>query len=269
MFEGLLPSNWSIYAITAANGEESSYGIYCPGYYPAPPPEFLTCLGDVFSISWMEDSDLHDMSQETLQQQYEVVRRRTGYDYEDMSHVMQYGNMELSKELLSSYVGTNAANDNYATNNNIEEYPSMIPRVFDQREATLLHFWHKYQEAPDGSDKKVEAHRDLLRLHSHIRHVDRSLNHIASTLFGDENAANAMKHVRPSGQPLVDDWDCLKGLVEAYEKQCGGLSWYGKKYTRVIANMCNAGINVEQMIGASTGACSSRTPGSLQNELDK
>jgi legumain len=55
MFEGLLPSNWSIYAITAANGEESSYGIYCPGYYPAPPPEFLTCLGDVFSISWMED----------------------------------------------------------------------------------------------------------------------------------------------------------------------------------------------------------------------
>jgi legumain len=63
--------------------------------------------------------------------------------------------------------------------------------------------------------------------------------------------------------------------VEAYEKQCGGLSWYGKKYTRVIANMCNAGINVEQMIGASTRACSSRTTtttptrGSLQNEFDK
>jgi legumain len=56
---------------------------------------------------------------------------------------MQYGNMELSKELLSSYLGTNAANDNYATSINIEEYPSMIPRAFDQREATLLHFWHK------------------------------------------------------------------------------------------------------------------------------
>ncbi|KAB5543896.1 hypothetical protein DKX38_012008 [Salix brachista] len=232
MFEGLLPSNWSIYAITAANGEESSYGVYCPEFYPYPPSEFSTCLGD--------------------------VRRRTGFDYDqETSHVMQYGNMELSKELLSLYIGTNAANDNYtSSSNNVEEYPSTIPRAFDQREATLLHFLHKYQKAPDGSAKKVEAHRDLVGIHSHIRHVNRSINHIAAALFGDENAANAMKFVRPSGQPLVDDWDCLKELVRAYEKQCGGLSWYGKKYTRVIANMCNAGINVEQMIGASTGACS-------------
>ncbi|KAJ6690771.1 hypothetical protein OIU85_006962 [Salix viminalis] len=250
MFEGLLPSNWSIYAITAANGEESSYGVYCPEFYPYPPSEFSTCLGDIFSISWMEDSDVHDTSQETLQQQYEVVRRRTGFDYEETSHVMQYGNMELSKELLSLYIGTNAANDNYSSGNstnNIEEYPSRIPRAFDQREATLLHFLHK-----------VEAHRELVGIHSHIRHVDRSINHIAAALFGDhENDANAMiNFVRPSGQPLVDDWDCFKELVRAYEKQCGGLSWYGKKYTRAIANMCNAGINVEQMIGAATGACS-------------
>ncbi|KAJ6428594.1 hypothetical protein OIU84_020303 [Salix udensis] len=262
MFEGLLPSNWSIYAITAANGKESSYGVYCPEFYPYPPSEFSTCLGDIFSISWMEDSDLHDTSQETLQQQYEVVRRRTGFDYEETSHVMQYGNMELSKELLSLYIGTNAADDNYSSgnSNNIEEYPSRIPRsAFDQREATLLHFLHKYQRAPDGSAKKAEAHRDLVGIHSHMRHVDRSINHIAAALFGDhdQNDANAMiNFARPSGQPLVDDWDCFKELVRAYEKQCGGLSWYGKKYTRVIANMCNAGINVEQMIGASTGACS-------------
>uniref|UniRef100_A0A6N2LPH3 Uncharacterized protein n=1 Tax=Salix viminalis TaxID=40686 RepID=A0A6N2LPH3_SALVM len=145
MFEGLLPSNWSIYAVTAANGEESSYGVYCPEFYPYPPSEFSTCLGDVFSISWMEDSDVHDTSQETLQQQYEVVRRRTGFDYEETSHVMQYGNMELSKELLSLYIGTNAADDNSTGNstNNIEEHPSRIPRAFDQREATLLHFLHK------------------------------------------------------------------------------------------------------------------------------
>ncbi|CAK7323789.1 unnamed protein product [Dovyalis caffra] len=245
MFEGLLPSNWSIYAVTAANAEESSYGIYCPGDYPTPPQNFL--------LAW--EIDLHDMSQETLQQQYEVVRRRTGFDYEDRSHVMQYGNMELIKDLLSVYMGTNPANDNYTVNIGIEAYPSMIPRAFDQRDATLLYFWHRYSKAPDGSDKKAEAHKDLLRLHSHIRHVDRSINHIAAILFGDENAANLMKFVRPSGQPLVDDWDCLKGLVKAYEKQCGALSWYGKKYTRVIANMCNGGIEVEQMTVASTKAC--------------
>lgn len=55
MFEGLLPNNWNIYAVTAANAEESSYAAYCPDYSPPPPPEFDTCLGDVFSISWLED----------------------------------------------------------------------------------------------------------------------------------------------------------------------------------------------------------------------
>lgn len=55
MFEGLLPSNLSIYAVTASNAVENSWGTYCPGHYPYPPPDYDTCLGDLFSISWMED----------------------------------------------------------------------------------------------------------------------------------------------------------------------------------------------------------------------
>lgn len=66
----------------------------------------------------------------------------------------------------------------------------------------------------------MEAHRDLVGIHSHIRHVDRSINHIAAALFGDDNAATAMmKFVRPSGQPLVDDWDCFKELVSLHTLQ--------------------------------------------------
>ena len=30
MFEGLLPSNLGVYAVTASNSEESSWGTYCP-----------------------------------------------------------------------------------------------------------------------------------------------------------------------------------------------------------------------------------------------
>lgn len=54
MFEGLLSSNLNIYATTASNAEESSYGTYCPGDQSVP-AEFDTCLGDLYSISWMED----------------------------------------------------------------------------------------------------------------------------------------------------------------------------------------------------------------------
>ncbi|CAI0409120.1 unnamed protein product [Linum tenue] len=55
IFEGLLPEGLNIYATTASNAEESSWGTYCPGDYPSPPPEYETCLGDLYSIAWMED----------------------------------------------------------------------------------------------------------------------------------------------------------------------------------------------------------------------
>ncbi|CAI7917681.1 unnamed protein product, partial [Closterium sp. NIES-53] len=55
IFEGLLPPNIHIYATTAANAEESSWGTYCPGMNPPPPIEYETCLGDLYSVAWMED----------------------------------------------------------------------------------------------------------------------------------------------------------------------------------------------------------------------
>lgn len=55
IFEGLLPEGLNIYATTASNAEESSWGTYCPGETPSLPPEFDTCLGDLYSVAWMED----------------------------------------------------------------------------------------------------------------------------------------------------------------------------------------------------------------------
>lgn len=42
----------SVYAATASNPVESSYGCYCDS------EKFdYTCLGDEFSVAWMEDID--------------------------------------------------------------------------------------------------------------------------------------------------------------------------------------------------------------------
>lgn len=55
MFEGLLNAELPIYVTTAANAHESSWGTYCPGMAPSPPPEFTTCLGDLYSVAWLEE----------------------------------------------------------------------------------------------------------------------------------------------------------------------------------------------------------------------
>ncbi|KAA8539312.1 hypothetical protein F0562_026004 [Nyssa sinensis] len=57
MFAGLLSEDLNIYVTTAANAVESSYGTYCPDDDPNVPPEYDTCLGDLYSVSWMEDSN--------------------------------------------------------------------------------------------------------------------------------------------------------------------------------------------------------------------
>ena len=81
MFENLLASNVNIYATTASNGEESSYACYYD-------KKRETYLGDLYSVVWMEDSDVEQLDQESLFEQFLITQNRT-----NTSHVMQFGDL--------------------------------------------------------------------------------------------------------------------------------------------------------------------------------
>ena len=66
MFEGLLPENLNIYVLTAANAHESSYATYCPPDDEVKGQNIQTCLGDLFSVNWMEDSEGANLAKESL-----------------------------------------------------------------------------------------------------------------------------------------------------------------------------------------------------------
>ncbi|CAN1243392.1 Vacuolar-processing enzyme, partial [Linum perenne] len=267
IFEGLLPEGLNIYATTASNAEESSWGTYCPGDYPSPPPEYETCLGDLYSVAWMEDCDVHNLRSESLHQQYQLVKSRTSNDNSPYgSHVMQYGDLGLSKDMLDMYMGTNPANDNFS----FVEMNAITPpaKAVNQRDADLVHFWDKYRKAPEGSPRKAEAQKQILEAMSHRMHIDNSMKLIAKLLFGIQKGTEVLKTVRSAGQPLVDDWNCLKTLVRTFETHCGSLSQYGMKHMRSIANLCNAGIDKYQMGEASSQACVS-VPSSPWSSLQR
>ncbi|XP_073129424.1 LOW QUALITY PROTEIN: vacuolar-processing enzyme-like [Henckelia pumila] len=259
IFEGLLPEGLNIYATTASNAEESSWGTYCPGEYPYPPPEYETCLGDLYSISWMEDCDIHNLRTETLRQQYQLVKARTANENSYYgSHVMQYGDLKLSVGNLFTYLGTDPANDNFTFVDENSLRPSS--KAVDQRDADLLHFWHKYRKAPVDSARKVSAQKQLAEAIGHRSHIDHSVELVGKLLFGIDKGPQVLKTLRPAGQPLVDDWDCLRSMVRSFETHCGSLSQYGMKHMRSIANICNAGVKKEQMADASAQACTSSLP---------
>ena len=57
MFEGLLDKSLNIYVTTAANAEESSYGCYCDDESVVNKVQLGTCLGDLYSVNWIENLD--------------------------------------------------------------------------------------------------------------------------------------------------------------------------------------------------------------------
>ncbi len=44
-------------------------------------------------------------------------------------------------------------------------------------------------------------------------HLDNSVELIGNLLFGSEAGPSKLNALRPAGQVLVDDWDCLKSMV--------------------------------------------------------
>lgn len=56
MFDGLLDPSWNIYATTASNPAESSWGTFCPPEDTVDGVEINSCLGDLYSVNWMQVS---------------------------------------------------------------------------------------------------------------------------------------------------------------------------------------------------------------------
>ena len=61
MFENILEDDLNIYAVTAANSSESSWGTYCSPDDKVDGKSIRSCLGDLFSVNWLEDADKANM----------------------------------------------------------------------------------------------------------------------------------------------------------------------------------------------------------------
>ncbi|XP_017232099.1 legumain [Daucus carota subsp. sativus] len=254
IFEGLMPNNLSIYVQTASGVDENSWGTYCPGMDPAPPPEFMTCLGDLYSISWMEDSETHNLKKETIEQQYKKVKDRTSNSntYTAGSHVMEYGTKEIKKEKVYLYQGFDPASKNFPANR--AQAKGQMGTI-DQRDADLLFLWQMYKRSPENSIKKTEVFKQISETMAQRAHLADSINMIGKVLFDPGQSNSILNSRRAPGSPLVDDWNCLKSMVQLFEAHCGSLTQYGMKHMRAFANICNDQISLSAMEDACTAVC--------------
>ncbi|XLT58060.1 hypothetical protein HN873_050664 [Arachis hypogaea] len=263
--EGIMPTDLNVYVTTASNAEESSWGTYCPGMDPAPPPEYITCLGDLYSVSWMEDSQTHNLKKETVQQQYQSVKERTSNynNYAIGSHVMEYGDTKIKADKLSLFQGFDPASINFPPNNSI--LPPQTPvEVVNQRDADLFFMWQRYKRLEHEAEEKAQALKEIRDTVNHRNHIDGSVKLIGTLLYGPGKSSSVLESVREhAGLPLVDDWTCLKSMVRVFESHCGSLTQYGMKHMRAFANICNSGVSEASMEEACVAACGGYEPRDL------
>ncbi|KAG2408337.1 hypothetical protein LR48_Vigan01g216800 [Vigna angularis] len=262
IFEGIMPKNLNIYVTTASNAQENSWGTYCPGMNPSPPPEYITCLGDLYSVAWMEDSESHNLKKETVAQQYQSVKHRTSnlQNYGMGSHVMEYGDANITAEKLYLYQGFNPATVNFPPFN---ARPEAKMEVVNQRDADLFFMWQMYQRSNQQPEKKTDILKQITETVKHRKHLDGSVELIGVLLYGPGKASSVLQSVRTPGLPLVDDWTCLKSMVRVFETHCGSLTQYGMKHMRAFANICNSGVSETSMENACVAACGGYHAGQL------
>ena len=89
----------NIYAVTASNASQSSYAAYCGSTAKVNGTSVGSCLGDLFSVSWMEDTETNDISTETLDTQFERVKARTASG----SPVLKFGDESFMSEVIGDF----------------------------------------------------------------------------------------------------------------------------------------------------------------------
>ena len=215
----------NIYAVTASNATQSSWGAYCGSEATIDGTSIGSCLGDLFSINWMEDTEANDVSVETLQQQFDTVKTKT-----TKSPVMKFGDFSFMSEPIGDFEGT-CSNDATLTETLLAKAQhyyqkalvnteSQTSEVVDSRDHDL-HFL--YQRVV--SEGTPEAYAELEAELQHRQFVDG----LFATHF--EDVANAPE--------IPQDFDCLRVMVGGVEDLCGPFSAYSLKYIRKLANMCD------------------------------
>jgi len=222
MFEGLIRPNINVYVTTASNAVESSWGTYCPPDDMVNGKAINSCLGDLYSINWMENADAQG-PKETLQAQFLDVRTKT-----TQSHVMQYGDLSWTSEPIGNYLGENSTFKAEVVTN-----PSKSSSNVKSADIPMHLAYYKYLRA-ESTDFEVR-----MALAKQLQqHLARRL--AVDNVFMDLSLAanNVDAFSLKAKMPVVCDGRCCEKLSNAFAAQCGGWDDYALQYHRVVVNLC-------------------------------
>lgn len=233
MFDQTLPADINVMALTAANGSTSSYACYYD-------KTRRTYLGDLFSVKWMEDSDIGQVMAESLMDQFHTVRAEV-----NMSQVCMFGDQEIA----SHYTVAEFQGSEVIMNGNPSKLPAVkspLPAVpFDAVPApdVPLHIAKKNFEFAQTEEEKETSLREYGKIVFMRQFVDSIMEKFVEEVVEEENISK--KDALQATHPLRKSHKCYESVVENFHEKCFNLgqNGYPLRKLQTFVNLCESGVS--------------------------
>jgi legumain len=248
MFNKILASDLSVYAVTASTPFESSFACYEDNYAHQ-------YIGDCFSNhvrvsassrcatvsrcdnlpQWMENSDASDWATETLAAQFNAV-----HDATNTSTVCAYGDLSIANITLAQFFGVPGSSSVAAAP---RRHLSPLSEPVSSRDVPIKILQRKVMSAASSSEAAL-AQSQLQSELSARAAVDQRFATVALVLAaGDDAAAADLLAPLPRASsctdgPAASDFECAEHAFDAYSSICGGFTDYSLQYFKVLRRAC-------------------------------
>jgi len=243
MFENLIPDDTNIFVTTASNAVESSWGTYCPPDDMINGVEVGSCLGDLYSVNWMENSQAAGQ-QETLQQQFDIIVNLT-----TQSHVMKYGDESFINDPIGAFEGNlgsallgHRRHQHHESSSSASSSASQSTLV-NSRDVELHNAYYRYVRAAARSDESRSAYARLSAILAARQSADDFADQLVRSVIPSSVADTSSFFGSPSPSAITQCDTCCKNAEAAVRDYCGGFSDYSMQYMRVVFNLCENGNN--------------------------
>jgi len=241
MFSGSLPKDISIYATTASNPKESSWGTYCSvlgheSYVDG--KDLQTCLGDLYSVNWMENVEQNPSMVETLLAQYMIVKNETAPPKKPTpgrpggSHVMQYGDLSLDTLPIGDFLGPKQTNTSSMSTAAVRHGSAV-----SARDIKLHTLYTQYVKAATASERADRAER-LQREIAQRQGAEAAFRRLAELAYPGDLKKQAMALHGTDAQPLQPLCELAVHNAMAQCDSFDARSGHALKFQRVAVNLC-------------------------------
>jgi len=241
MFKGLLPENLNVYATTASNATTSSFACY---YDKAR----KTFLGDVYSIKWMEDSDKENIEKETLDHQYEMVKKET-----NTSTVCKFGDKSMGKLMVGEFQGPKET-----VQNRPPPHPFPGPSAGCGKSAVSgpevpVEILKKRMEDAEDADEAAEAKEMYNTLQKNREFMRSVVKTVVDSVTADDGLTDAVF----TDNVELTKYDCYYAAVDEFHDKCFnvGKNDYALRMLNTFVNLCERGFDEEVIKAAIHSNC--------------